>query len=397
MDEFNITIEEYLDYLEKNKLPEEIRCYDIDNVFIPGFKREHLYKEELWVTAKHPEHDISSYEVSSFGNMRDKASGKLRRNTIGVDGYIRQEFRDDLLRGHRKKGSKRTILANGKRNRHRSYGKLLFRHVVVLNSFVRNPNKLPVVDHINKVRNDNRLCNLRFVTRSQNSCNQTESNRRPTIEQIDGLTMEVIQNWTNISSIEKDLKLSGSNITKACKEESHYGCYLWRYIERLEENEVVKTIVYRGENITISSGGKVLTKNGRVTTGYIRMDRYRCVTINDKHFMIHDLVCTAFHGIKPSTSHTADHINGKRGDNNSNNLRWALPKEQTANRKFNATDYATNSKCIRVTDRLTGEKNVYKSITAAEKQLNSKPGDIQKTLNGSKVDYFTGYIIEYIR
>lgn len=33
------------------------------------------------------------------------------------------------------------------------------------------------VDHINHVRNDNRLCNLRFVTRSENSKNQSLSSK----------------------------------------------------------------------------------------------------------------------------------------------------------------------------------------------------------------------------
>lgn len=36
------------------------------------------------------------------------------------------------------------------------------------------------VDHINHVRNDNRLCNLRFVTRSENSKNQSVSSKSTT-------------------------------------------------------------------------------------------------------------------------------------------------------------------------------------------------------------------------
>mgnify|MGYP001442142522 CR=1 FL=1 len=36
------------------------------------------------------------------------------------------------------------------------------------------------VDHINHVRNDNRLCNLRFVTRSENNKNQSLSSRSTT-------------------------------------------------------------------------------------------------------------------------------------------------------------------------------------------------------------------------
>ena len=41
-------------------------------------------------------------------------------------------------------------------------------HVLVANTFVDNPYQLKEVDHINDQRDDNRSCNLRFVTHSEN-------------------------------------------------------------------------------------------------------------------------------------------------------------------------------------------------------------------------------------
>ena len=38
--------------------------------------------------------------------------------------------------------------------------------------FIPNPDNLPIVDHINRIRNDNRIENLQWVTRKQNCLNR---------------------------------------------------------------------------------------------------------------------------------------------------------------------------------------------------------------------------------
>ncbi|KAI5492143.1 His-Me finger endonucleases family [Trichomonas vaginalis G3] len=51
-------------------------------------------------------------------------------------------------------------------------GKNYFKHIVIATHFIPNPNNLPFVDHINHIRNDNRLENLRWVTCSENNKNK---------------------------------------------------------------------------------------------------------------------------------------------------------------------------------------------------------------------------------
>ncbi|KAI5537749.1 His-Me finger endonucleases family, partial [Trichomonas vaginalis G3] len=51
-------------------------------------------------------------------------------------------------------------------------GKHYLKHVVIATHFILNPNNLPFVDHINHIRNDNRLENLRWVTYSENNKNK---------------------------------------------------------------------------------------------------------------------------------------------------------------------------------------------------------------------------------
>ena len=56
-----------------------------------------------------------------------------------------------------------------------SHGKTEYVHRLVAKNFIPNPNNLPYVDHINRIRDDNRVENLRWVTALENS-NNTQCN-----------------------------------------------------------------------------------------------------------------------------------------------------------------------------------------------------------------------------
>lgn len=52
---------------------------------------------------------------------------------------------------------------------------------------------------------------------------------------------------------------------------------------------------------------------------------------------VNRLVCSAFHGPPPSPKHHAAHGNGNRTDNSKENLRWALPVENEADKRLHGT------------------------------------------------------------
>ena len=76
-----------------------------------------------------------------------------------------------------------------------------------------------------------------------------------------------------------------------------------------------------------------------------------CTTTNGnnafKNYWFHILVCTAFHGPRPSPRHQVDHINRDRFDNRPENLRWVTPHENCMN----------SIRHIRKLERLAREKN----------------------------------------
>jgi|SRR5210317_334727 len=65
---------------------------------------------------------------------------------------------------------------DGKRKTH-------YIHRLIGIHFIPNPENLPCIDHINRVRSDNRIENLRWVTHRDNCCNKLQTiNRKGTIQ-----------------------------------------------------------------------------------------------------------------------------------------------------------------------------------------------------------------------
>ena len=57
-------------------------------------------------------------------------------------------------------------------------GKTMKVHKLIAKTFLENPENKPQIDHINRIRNDNRVENLRYVSRSENCKNKnTRVNR----------------------------------------------------------------------------------------------------------------------------------------------------------------------------------------------------------------------------
>lgn len=91
-----------------------------------------------------------------------------------------------------------------------------------------------------------------------------------------------------------------------------------------------------------SKNNSFALKQGKVLDGYVDPKGYtqahlyrdgRCRTTS-----LHIVVCEAFHGPKPTDEHQVAHGNGRPSDNAASNLRWATPKENSADRLIHGTD-----------------------------------------------------------
>lgn len=90
--------------------------------------------------------DGNIYWRDQYGNINPK------KQHVGNNGYM------FIMRGQRKKK--------------------LRVHRIVAETFIPNPENKPEVDHINRIRTDNRADNLQWVTRLENAQNRTKKHKK---------------------------------------------------------------------------------------------------------------------------------------------------------------------------------------------------------------------------
>jgi hypothetical protein len=101
--------------------------------------------EEVWKVIK----DYEDYQVSNLGRIKSCKLGKEKIRAFSYDskGYVGI-----------------TLCKEGKSKTHKV-------HRLVAYAFIPNPDNLPQVDHINRVKTDNRVENIRWVSQSDNQVN----------------------------------------------------------------------------------------------------------------------------------------------------------------------------------------------------------------------------------
>lgn len=85
--------------------------------------------------------------------------------------------------------------------------------------------------------------------------------------------------------------------------------------------------------------------------------------------LIHSLVCKTFHGPKPSERHEVAHADGNPKNNTPDNLRWATPIENHADKRLHGTHFndgqfkpVLSENDVREIRRLIGEERSQASI-----------------------------------
>ena len=189
-------------------------------------KMEKLFNE-VWRPVKGYE---GLYEVSNLGNVRS-----LDRHVKIGKGY-------GLLKGKPMKTSTNShgyLMAMLSKNGQR---KQYYIHRLTAEAFIPNPNDLPFIDHINTIRDDNRVENLRWCNAAGNLANPISRKRRiealkncvvyPPVIQLDE-NKNPIRPFKSCRAAAEELGFyTGENIRIAAKR----GCKAYGYYWKFEKN-----------------------------------------------------------------------------------------------------------------------------------------------------------------
>lgn len=155
--------------------------------------------------------EIEFYLADENGNIYNK-EGKLMKQHLTRNGYLRVKLSRGLDR------------------------KMYLVHRIIAETFIPNPSNYPIVNHLDSVRDNNKVSNLEWTDNSHNQKQRYDKNgyvgtKRKKVAQIDSKTGEVIKIWEYIELAEKELGICSQNIGKvASGKRKSAGGYKWLYV-----------------------------------------------------------------------------------------------------------------------------------------------------------------------
>ena len=147
-----------------------------------------------------------NYEVSDQGEVRNAKTKRLLSLNKRIRGYVYVHLHQD-----------------GK-------SKVVTVHRLIASAFIPNPYNLETVNHINYIKDDNRVENLEWMSFIDNTCNKNpDKTTIRSVEQLD-LNGNILAEFDNVSQASRKLGINRGSINQVCLgRQKTAGGYVFRY------------------------------------------------------------------------------------------------------------------------------------------------------------------------
>jgi hypothetical protein len=213
-------------------------------------------------------------------------------------------------------------------------------HRLTAITFIPNPDNKPIVDHIDRSKQNNMVNNLRWATIVESNRNRDTKGliNKGSSKKVFQLDMDgnFIKEWNSSAEACRELndaeglQLSTSRISLVClgKAKSSGG-YIWAHKEYDKiDGEIWKEVKLDEGNFEVSSHGRVKTMMGYVSYGSLSCGYMNIQLGTDrKHYAVHRLVCMAFNYHEDWEYLEANHIDGNKTNNHFTNLEFLTGSE----------------------------------------------------------------------
>jgi len=328
-----------------------------------------------------------NYEVSSFGKVRNKNTGRI-------------------LKAANKGGYYSVSLSNKK-------SKTFSVHQLVAKAFIPNLENKPQVNHKDKNGLNNNLSNLEWNSHQENCIHRSAGVKQTTnqnleIYRINPNTNEILEKYNSIEDAAKyildnnnNLKInnirSGISMMINNKQQTAYE-YKWKKTKQNTfENEEWREININGKDTKeyfISSLGRFKNRKGIIMKDYKpHHSGYIYLRVNIQKYALHRLVAQTF---IPNLENKpfVNHIDGNKINNSVSNLEWVTCSENNMhNHKIGLTKGHTR-KIIQYDLKMNEIKN-FDRILDASKELNISLSCIKDVLK-EKQKSSKGFIFRYL-
>lgn len=313
-------------------------------------------------TCKYP---YTRYEVNKLGIIRNLKTKIVKSYRENLQGYVLVTLLND-------------VVIDGKYK----IDNVRVHKIVVLTYLGEKPEDGYSIDHINRDKKDNRLINLKWATKSEQSFNRHVSkttlrkgNSDLSVLQYDK-SHNLIREFKNAYEVTSELGISKTHLSSIClgKVKNPVCGFFFKYKEQIDlDGEYWKDFIFNDKTIQISNHGRIKSNN-RILSGSSCPTGYKVVSISNngirKCELAHRLVANCFLKKSDDNKNIVNHKDQNKQNNHVDNLEWCSYSENMIHFYKN-----TGSKLCKKIMQLDNKNNIIKihlSLADAAKALNIK-------------------------